>query len=146
MDRKMDNTFDKFHYGDLMEAKQYDDAINYVDEFRALDPGSSQLRYFAALARGAKGEHILESFDRMQLIPPNEKQEEMIQIFKEAIEIDPALADPYWDLAVLYARFQHDAELASYYLKQARKLGYRHPMMNELEATIVRLEAEVGLQ
>lgn len=132
----MGKTFDRFHYAGLMQAKQHDKAIDYVDQFRTIDPGNFQIMHFAALARGAKGEHILESSDRMGIPPSSEQQEEMIQIFKEAIEIDPALADPYWDLAVIHGRFRHNATLSRQYLDQARKLGYQHPMMIALEAMI----------
>lgn len=132
----MDEPFDRFHFGGLIQTKRHDEAIAYVDRFRGNDPTNPELKRFAALARGGKGEHILESSDRLGVAPSLERLEEMIGIFEEAIEIDPTLADPYWDLAVIHGRFRQDATSARQYLAQARELGYQHPMMAALENLI----------
>jgi tetratricopeptide (TPR) repeat protein len=120
----------------MIQGKQHDDAIVYVDKFRRLDPSDFNLQRLAALARGGKGEHILESFDRLGVAPSKDRIDQMIELFKEAIEIDPTLPDPYWDLAVIYARFLKEPRVASGYLNQAKKLGYEHPMMEKLEELI----------
>ena len=136
-ERAMSETFDLVHYGELMGAKMHDDAIAYVDRFRAEDPNDPDLRRYAALARGAKGEHAMESFDRMEIRPSPQRIEDTVRLFQEAIDVDPGLADPYWDLAVIHGRFKQDPISAGRYLATARKLGYQHPMMPELERMIV---------
>lgn len=128
--------FDPIEYMAFIDAKSHDEAIAYVDRFRLADPDDPKLRRFAALARGGKGEHILGSSEQIGVVPSPERLEQMIEIFNEAIAIDPTLADPYWDLAVIYGRFLDRPDLARANLAKARELDYWHPMMTALEALI----------
>jgi tetratricopeptide (TPR) repeat protein len=128
--------FDPSEYELLMEARQYDDAIAYVDRLREQHPGDRELRRFAALARGAKGEHELLTYDQMQVAPPPERIAALVALFSEATEVDPELADPWWDLAVVYARFHGEPAQAGKYLARTKALGYWHPMMEALEEMV----------
>lgn len=132
----MNEFFDGFKYAQLMQAKRHDDAIIYVDKFRKLDPDNPDLKRSAALARGGKGEHILESTDRLGVQPTKNRIDQMIALFKEAIDLDPTIPDLYWDLAVIHARFLDDTHVAAHYLNKAKKLGFNHPMMKTLEKMI----------
>jgi hypothetical protein len=60
----------------------------------------------------------------------------MCDLFKEAIALDPYLADPYWDLAVVHMRFLNEPAKAAAYLADAKRLGFKHDMMKRLEAMI----------
>lgn len=132
----MNEFFDGLKYARLIQDKRHDDAIVYVDKFRKLDPDNPNLKRTAAYARGAKGEHILESGDRLGVQPAKNRIDQMIALFKEAIDLDPTIPDPYWDLAVINARFLDDHHVAAHYLNKAKKLGFNHPRMKTLEKMI----------
>jgi len=132
----MGKEFDRLHYAELLKAQRLDDAIAYVDRFREKDLDDPSLKRRAALARGGKGELILTACDRSGEIPSKEQIDTMCDLFKEAIALDPYLADPYWDLAVIHARFLDQPEHAAGYLADAKRLGYKHAMMKQLEALI----------
>ena len=51
------------------------------------------------------------SCDRAGIIPSPEQIDTMCGLFQEAIALDAYLADPYWDLAVIHARFLHQVML-----------------------------------
>ena len=133
----MPEFFDPMQVDRLMRERRYDEAIAYADRFRALEPDDPDPRRFAALARGGKGEHVLASFDQMGVPPSQDRLDELVGLFHEATEIDPTLADPFWDLAVLHARFLNRPADARDYLEQARARGYDHPMMPVLEQMLV---------
>jgi hypothetical protein len=59
-------------------------------------------------------------------------------LFQEATETDPALPDPFWDLAVVNARFRGDFAEAQHFLTAARGLGYAHRM------TPMPMRGEIG--
>ena len=128
--------FDRLKYAELLKAEHHDKAIAYVDRFRKRDPDSPTLKRRAALARGGKGEFILTACERAGVGPSPDQIDTMCALFKEAIALDPYLADPYWDLAVIHARFLNDADKAAYYLADAKRLNYKHPLMKQLEAMI----------
>jgi hypothetical protein len=128
--------FDRLHYAELLKAERHDDAIAYVDRFRKKDTDDPSLKRRAALARGGKGEFILAACDRAGVAPSTEEIGAMLVLFREAIALDPYLADPYWDLAVIHMRFLNDARKAADYLADAKRLHYKHPMMKRLEAMI----------
>ena len=132
----MAKKFDRLKYAELLKAERHDDAIAYVDRFRKKDPDDPTLKRRAALARGGKGEFILQGCDRSGHPPTPEQIDTMRALFKEAIALDPYLADPYWDLAVIYMRFLDDAGQAAYYLADAKRLNYKHPLMKRLEAMV----------
>jgi tetratricopeptide (TPR) repeat protein len=136
----MAKEFDRLKYAELLKAERHDDAIAYVDRFRRHDPDDPTLKRRAALARGGKGEFILMTCDRSGTPPSPEQIDTMDNLFKEAIALDPFLADPYWDLAVIHMRFRDEPVQAAAYLADAKRLGYKHPMMKRLEAMI----AEAG--
>ena len=132
----MGKAFDRLEYAELLKAERHDDAIAYVDRFREKDPDDPSLKRRAALARGGKGELILTACDRSGEIPSKEQIDTMCDLFKEAIALDPYLADPYWDLAVIHMRFLDAPDQAAAYLADAKRLGYKHPLMKRLEAMI----------
>lgn len=133
--------FDRFRYAELMQARQHDEAIALVDKARLAAPDDPELQRFAALARGGKGEHTMQSYDQMRVAPSAAQVQAMVDLFNDAIAVDPTLADPYWDLAVVYGRFLKDADKAEHYLAQARALDYSHPMMPALVQLIEELRA-----
>ena len=133
----MPEFFDPMQVDRLMKERRYDEAIAYADRFRELDPDDPRPPRFAALARGGKGEHVLASFDQMGVLPTPDRLDALVALFHEATEIDPTLADPFWDLAVLHARFLNRPATARAYLEEARALGYDHPMMPVLEQMLV---------
>ena len=128
--------FDRQKYAQLLVAQRHDDAIAYLGKFRKKDPDDPTLKLRAARARGGKGEAIMAACDRAGRAPSQEQIETMCALFKEAIDLDPYLAAPYWDLAVVHVRFLNDPKAAAAYLADAKRLGYKHNMMKKLEAMI----------
>ena len=140
----MAKKLDRLKYAEMLKAERHDDAIAYVDRFRKKNPDDPTLKRRAALARGGKGEFILQSCDRAGKVPTQEQIDAMCALFKEAILLDPYLADPYWDLAVIHMRFLNDAGKAASYLADAKRLNYKHAMMKHLEAMIEEAKAGGG--
>ena len=132
----MAQEFDRLKYAELLKAERHDDAIAYVDRVRQKDPDDPTLKRRAALARGGKGEFIMAACDREGAEPSPEQLATMCTLFEEAIALDPYLADPYWDLAVVHMRFLDDPAKAAAYLSDAKRLGYKHSLMKRLEAMI----------
>lgn len=132
----MGKEIDRLKYAEMIKAERHDDAIAYVDRFRKHDPDNPTLKRRAALARGGKGEFILTACDRVGERPSQEQIDTMLDLFKEAIALDPYLADPYWDLAVIHMRFLNDPGQAAAYLRDAKRLNFKHAMMKQLEAMI----------
>jgi tetratricopeptide (TPR) repeat protein len=128
--------FDLLQYAELLKAERHDEAIAYVDRVRQNDPDDPTLKRRAALARGGKGEFIMTACDREGVGPSQEQIDTMCTLFEEAIALDPYLADPYWDLAVVHMRFLDDPAKAAVYLADAKRLGYKHNLMKRLEAMI----------
>jgi len=89
-----------------------------------------------ALDCGASAERALRYADLLQVTPGAFALDEMQATLARAVQADPSLADPHWDLAVVNARFVGDFELAAKYLAAARERAYQHPMMSKLEALI----------
>jgi tetratricopeptide (TPR) repeat protein len=133
---RMAKEFDRLEYAELLKAERHDDAIAYVDRCRERDPDDPTLKRRAALARGGKGEFIMTACDREGVPPSQDQIDTMCALFKEAIALDPCLADPYWDLAVVHMRFLNDPAKAAAFLADAKRLGYKHSMMKRLEAMI----------
>lgn len=136
----MGKEFDRLEYAELLKVHRHDDAIAYVDRFREHDPDDPTLKLRAARARGGKGESIMMACDQAGVTPSPEQIDAMCDLFKEAIALDPYLADPYWDLAVVHARFLNQPGQAAAYLADAKRLGYKHAMMKQLEALIKAAE------
>ena len=132
----MEQEFDKLEYAEMLKAGRQDDAIAYVDKFRAKDPDDPTLKLRAARARGGKGEAIMMACDQAGVAPSPEQIDTMCALFEEAIALDPYLAAPYWDLAVVHMRFLNDPDKAAAYLADAKRLGFKHKMMDELDAMI----------
>ena len=132
----MGEKFDKLEYAELLKAGRQDDAIAYVDKFREQDPDDPTLKLRAARARGGKGEAIMMACDQAGVAPTPEQIDTMCALFKEGITLDPYLAAPYWDLAVVHMRFLNDPGKANAYLADARRLGFKHKMMDRLDAMI----------
>ena len=132
----MGEEFDKLELAELLKVARHDDAIAYVDKFLKKDPDDPILKLRAARVRGGKGEAIMTSCDRAGVAPTREQIDTMCALFKEAIDLDPYLAAPYWDLAVVHMRFLNDPARAAAFLADAKRLGYKHKMMKQLEAMI----------
>ena len=132
----MAKKFDRLEYAELLKAERLDDAIAYVDRFRRRDPDDPTLKLRAARARGGKGEAIMAACDEAGVVPSQGQVDTMCDLFKEAITLDPYLADPYWDLAVVHMRFLNEPAKAAAYLADAKRLGFKHDMMKRLEAMI----------
>jgi hypothetical protein len=132
----MGEEFDKLEYAEMLKAGRQDDAIAYVDRFREQDPDDPNLKLRAARARGGKGEAIMAACDQAGVAPTQEQIDAMCALFGEAIQLDPHLAAPYWDLAVVHMRFLNDPDKAAGYLTDAKRLGFKHKMMDRLDAMI----------
>ncbi len=132
----MGEEFDKLEYAEMLKAGRQDDAIAYVDKFREKNPDDPTLKLRAARARGGKGEAIMMACDQAGEVPSQAQIDTMCALFKEAIELDPYLAAPYWDLAVVHMRFRNDPDKAAAYLADAKRLGFKHKMMDQLDAMI----------
>ena len=132
----MAKEFDRLEYAELLKAERHDDAIAYVDRFRKNDPDDPTLKLRAARARGSKGEAIMLACDQDGVSPSQAQIDTMCGLFREAIALDPYLADPYWDLAVVHMRFLNDPAQAAAYLADANRLGYKHNQTQRLEAMI----------
>jgi tetratricopeptide (TPR) repeat protein len=132
----MAKKFDRLEYAELLKAARHDDAIAYVDRFRKKNPDDPALKLRAARARGGKGEAIMAACDRAGDLPSQAQIETLCGLFEEAIALDPYLAAPYWDLAVVHMRFLNDPARAAAYLADAKRLGYKHSLMKRLEAMI----------
>jgi hypothetical protein len=132
----MSTSFDPLVAAELITARQHDEAITYIDQYRATHPDDAEATRLAALARGGKAEHILDAIDQVGLAPSSTRVDQIVALLKGAVAVDPTLADPYWDLAVVHARFLAQPAVARQYLQQAQALGYQHPMMGRLEAML----------
>ena len=132
----MGEEFDKHEYAEMLKAGKQDDAIAYVDKFRAKDPDDPNLKLRAARARGGKGEAIMTACDQAGMAPSPAQIDTMCALFEEAIELDPYLAAPYWDLAVVHMRFLNDADKAAGYLADAKRLGFKHKLLDRLDTMI----------
>jgi tetratricopeptide (TPR) repeat protein len=132
----MGEEFDKLEYAELLKAGRQDDAIAYVDKFREKNPDDPTLKLRAARARGGKGEAIMAACDRAGVAPSQEQIDTMCTLFEAAVKLDPYLAAPYWDLAVVHMRFRNDPDKAAGYLADAKRLGFKHKMMDRLDAMI----------
>ncbi len=117
----------------LIHNRQHDDAITITSRLRYLLPDDTDLKRLAALAQGAKGEFVLRWVDVLRVLPSAWLLSELELRFRLAIEIDPSLADPYWDMAVLKARFEGDFDESERLYQHAVELGYKHPMMPTLK-------------
>jgi len=120
-------------YQHLMNSRQYDAAIGLMERLRRIAPDDRQLNRPTALAYGAKGELVMNWNDRLRLKPGPDLLAEMELVFRRAVAVDPTLADPYWDIAVLKARFAEDFDEARQFYEKAKDLGYYHPMMPALD-------------
>src|SRR5580765_971580 len=90
-----------------------------------------------ALDRGARAERTLGYAELLHVAPAAYALDEIRATLTRAVEADPTLADPHWDLAVVCARFTGDYQAAAKHLAAAREQGYQHPMMDKLEALIM---------
>jgi tetratricopeptide (TPR) repeat protein len=132
----MGEEFDKLEYAEMLKAGRQDDAIAYVDRFLKQAPDDPTLKLRAARARGGKGEAIMAACDQAGAAPSQAQIDTMYALFNEAIALDPYLAPPYWDLAVVHMRFLNDPDKAAGYLADAKRLGFKHKMMDRLDAMI----------
>lgn len=137
------DTFEPLEFDGLIAAKRFDDAIAYVDRLLRLQPDDRELRRYAAVARGCKGEHELETYELMQVSPPPERVDALIALFTKATEIDPDLPDPWSGLAVVHARFLGEPALARMHLARAEARAHRHPRVGQFHAMIGAVHAMI---
>ena len=97
---------------------------------------SADLDRMTALVLGGKAELILKWVDGLRITPSPILLQTIEEDLQEAIRVDAGLADPFWDLAVISARYRADYAAAAKYLETAHTLGYRHPMMQRLHMLI----------
>ncbi len=120
----------------LQVAKRHDEAIALLMPLAERLPNDQRLGHALALAYGGKAEFLLEEADRLGAMPTADELERIEHLLERASEADPNLADPYWDRAVIHARFRENFDEAATQLSRAKALGYAHPMMPRLEALI----------
>ena len=120
----------------FMQDGRYCEAVAFLDEARQADTEQVAFTRPIALALGAAAERVLRWADSAHVPPPDDVLDLLERDLRRATEIDPALADPFWDLAVIAARFRGDREAATRYLGSAKSLGYRHPLVQRLEALL----------
>jgi tetratricopeptide (TPR) repeat protein len=97
---------------------------------------SPELDRMMALVFGGKAELVLKWADGLRIVPSPGLLDATEEDLREAIRVDAALPDPFWDLAVISARYRGDCDAAARHLETAKSLGYRHPMMQRLEMLI----------
>lgn len=121
--------------GQHIAALRHWRAIGLLGEARrAAGPGPFDR--MLALALGGQAELMMRWADGLGVTPPPDLVADALADLGRAVEIDPTLADPFWDLAVIHARFEGDRARARERLDEARALGYAHPMMAPLDALI----------
>ncbi len=120
----------------LIFRRQHDQSIALLEQACRLEPDELKLTRQLALTYGGKGELTMNRADQLRVRPPDVLLAETEALFRKAIETDPTLPDPYWDIAVLKARFQNDFQEAQRYLEEALQLGYEHRMLSALAQMI----------
>jgi len=133
-------------YQHLMNTRQHDAAIGLMERLRRIAPSDQKFDRLTALAYGAKGELVMNWNDQLRLKPGPDLLAEMELVFRRAVAVDPTLADPYWDIAVLKARFAEDFDEARQFYEKARDLDYYHPMMPALEQILHTRQAPPALK
>jgi tetratricopeptide (TPR) repeat protein len=128
--------FEPSEFDEFISAKRFNDAIAYVDRLLRLQPDDRELRRYAAVARGCKGEHELETYERMQVWPPPERVDALVALYTNATEIDPDLPDSWSGLAVIHARFLGEPAVARTHLARAEALAHRHPRAGQFYAML----------
>lgn len=97
---------------------------------------SPDLDRIMALILGSKAELVLKWADTLRTVPSPDLLKALEEDLREAINADPTLADPPWDLAVISARYRTDYTEAANYLRVAISLGCQHPMRQRLAELI----------
>ena len=115
--------------GHLIFRRRHDRAIELLERVHGLVPEDPRLRRQLALALGGKAELTMGRAEQLRIRPAVALLAEIETILGRAIETDQTLADPYWDMAVVKARFHDDFETAQRYLSQALQLRYQHPKL-----------------
>jgi len=135
-EKNLENIIKKAH--GLQVSNQHDEAIALLRPLIEHFPDNMALRRAIALIYGGKVERAMENADRFGIALKAEDLDRMEALLAQANELDPDLADTYWDLAVIQARFREDFDKAADFLVKAKALGYVHPMMPRLEEMIRR--------
>ena len=107
---------------ELTATGQHDAAIELFQRMLDFCPDDSALRRASALAHGGKGERALGLTDQLGVPPSSGGMALLEGQFAQAIQLDPTLPDPHWDLAVIQARFVGDFARAAAHLEDARRL------------------------
>lgn len=124
------------------QSSQHWRGVSLLGRARRIIPGPD-LDRMTALMLGGKAELVLRWADALRCAPTPGLLREVEEDLREAIAVDPTLADPHWDLAVISARYRADYAAAAERLSAAISLGYQHPMTHRLAALI---EAKPPLQ
>jgi len=120
-------------YGYFIETRQHDQAITLMERLRQLVPHNPDIRRLVSLACGGKAELIFRWADQLGVVLRGSLLTETESLLSRAIETDPTLPDPYWDMAVLKARFQGDFDESDHFYQRVKAMGYHHAMMPALE-------------
>jgi tetratricopeptide (TPR) repeat protein len=124
------------HAAQYLQGNQYWKSISLLDRARKLIAPMTDLDRTMALLLSGKADLVLYWANGLQIAPPADLLTLVEADLREAIDVDSTVADPYWDLAVINARYHADYAMAAQYLQAARARGYVHPMMARLEAMI----------
>jgi tetratricopeptide (TPR) repeat protein len=117
------------------QSSQHWRGVGLLGRARRIIPGPD-LDRMMALVLGGRAELVLRWADALRTVPSPGLLKEIEEDLREAIDVDPTLADPHWDLAVINARYRADYAAASKYLSAAISLGYQHPMTHRLVGLI----------
>lgn len=117
-------------------SNQHWRGISLLGRARGVITSMTDLDRMMALSLGSQAELIMRWADGLKITPPSDILDSVENDLQEAIEVDPSLPDPYWDLAVINARYHTEYDTASQYLEAATARGYSHPMMARLAAMI----------
>lgn len=120
------------HIGLLRHA----DAIALLDRARQSAALPGTIDRMLACALGGRAELMLRWANALEVVPPSDLLEAADSDLQQAIAADPHLGDPHWDLAVIDACFRGDRPAAQRHLEAARRCGYMHPAMPQLESLI----------
>lgn len=118
------------------QSNQHWQGISLLMRAREIIAPLTDLDRTMALLLGGKAELVMRWAGGLRISPPVDLLSLVEADLREAINVDPTLADPYWDLAVINARYRADYATAARYLADAMARGYGHPMMAGLEAMI----------
>ena len=121
---------------EYQQINQHWIGISLLERARKVIAPMTDLDRMMALALGREAELIMDWADGLRVHPPADLLSLIEADLREATDVDPTLEDPYWDLAVINARYHADYGTAAKCLEEATVRGCIHPMMARLESMI----------